>query len=386
MMPSLPTLPALFRGRAFALAALTAFAGPALGAAQRTFVASYGSDVGPPPCSLASPCRSFNVAIGQTSPGGEVVILDTAGYGPMIINKTIKIIGPSGVYGGISVIGAGNPTTGIVINAGANDVVTLRGLDVSGVPGAAPLPLYGIDVQSAGAVHIEKTSVSNFTQDASECIRMSTGAQTALFIVDSFLRECATGVRIDGTAAGPNPPVATIDNTRIERGTNTQSGLPIVGVRTTGNYLVNIRNSQITTGLLGVFASQTTLTDNPSVTVADSQISLMGMAAILTGPGPGTPGTGPLRVNVQRSTINASLAAIKHNYGTVRLSNNVFSNVTHLFVNCGSDQFWGPSIGTDSTGVSPVLYGTNFTTDFANPGAGAVGCVTYNSPGKIIAQ
>ena len=48
-MPSLPTRPDLFRGRAFALAALTAFAGPALGAAQRTFVASYGSDVGPPP-------------------------------------------------------------------------------------------------------------------------------------------------------------------------------------------------------------------------------------------------------------------------------------------------------------------------------------------------
>ena len=84
---------------------------PAFGAAQRTFVASYGSDVGPPPCSLASPCRSFNVAIGNTLAGGEVVILDTAGYGPMTINKSLKVIGPSGVYGGISVLGAGGGIT-----------------------------------------------------------------------------------------------------------------------------------------------------------------------------------------------------------------------------------------------------------------------------------
>ena len=71
---------------------------------QRTFVASYGSDLNPN-CNLALPCRSFNAAIAQTNPGGEVVILDTAGYGPMVITKSIKIIGPSGVYGGISVQG-----------------------------------------------------------------------------------------------------------------------------------------------------------------------------------------------------------------------------------------------------------------------------------------
>src|SRR5215831_13205008 len=104
--------------------AVLATAAPALGASQRTFVASFGFDVGT--CALLAPCRSFNFAIGQTNPGGEVVILDTAGYGGMTINKSIKIIGPSGVYGGISVLGGANPTTGILINAGDADVVTLR--------------------------------------------------------------------------------------------------------------------------------------------------------------------------------------------------------------------------------------------------------------------
>ena len=34
-------------------------------------------------CSLATPCRTFNAAIGVVNAGGEVVILDTAGYGPV---------------------------------------------------------------------------------------------------------------------------------------------------------------------------------------------------------------------------------------------------------------------------------------------------------------
>jgi hypothetical protein len=127
----------------------------AYGSAQRTFVASTGSDASPT-CSLAAPCRSFNAAIVQTSLGGEVVILDTAGYGPMTINKAITVIGPSGIYGGISVLGAGAAVTGVTINAPASDTVKLRGLDIVGVPGGAPLPLHGIDIQNAGVVYIQK--------------------------------------------------------------------------------------------------------------------------------------------------------------------------------------------------------------------------------------
>jgi hypothetical protein len=154
-------------GVSFAIAslALFTFAGPATAVApQRTFVRSDGVDAGNLTCSLATPCRTFTAAIGVVNAGGEVVILDTAGYGPFTINKSVKVIGPSGVYGGISVQGGGGATTGIVINAGDTDTITLRGLDVSGVPGAPPLPLIGIDIQKAGAVHIEKSSIGNFTQ------------------------------------------------------------------------------------------------------------------------------------------------------------------------------------------------------------------------------
>ena len=59
-------------------------------AAQRTFVHSspLGNDANTAfNCSLVAPCRSFNAAISVTDPGGELVILDTAGYGPMTIGQ-----------------------------------------------------------------------------------------------------------------------------------------------------------------------------------------------------------------------------------------------------------------------------------------------------------
>lgn len=227
--------------RFIVVAALVAAAAPAHATAQRTFVASNGSDANA--CSLLSPCRSFNAAIANTTAGGEVVILDTAGYGPMFIDRSIKVIGPSGVYGGISVLGGiSGITTGVVINA-PGATVTLRGLDISGVPGGAPLPSVGIDIQDAKAVHIERSSIGNFTQDSSACIRAtSPGGQRKLFLVDSFLRECRTFVLADGTLGRVD---LQIDNTRFERGLNTVTTGNDDGILMIGGGQSSIRNSSI---------------------------------------------------------------------------------------------------------------------------------------------
>jgi hypothetical protein len=97
-------------------------------AAQRTFVASYGNDGNP--CSIALPCRSFTAALLQTNVGGEIVVVDSAGYGQVTIAKSVAIIAPSGVHAGVSVA-AGD---GIIVNA-AGIEVTLRGLTISGQGG-----------------------------------------------------------------------------------------------------------------------------------------------------------------------------------------------------------------------------------------------------------
>jgi hypothetical protein len=202
------------------------------------------------PCNLPLPCRTFTAAIGNAIGGGEVVILDTAGYGPFVINKSIKIIGPTGVYGGISVQGAGTGfTTGIVINAGPSDDITLRGLDISGVPGAVPLPDIGIDIQSAGGVHIEKSSIGNFNQGTSSCINFSTATTVRVYVVDSFLRECRTGISANGTAVVGNKASLIVDNTRIERGRG-----PVVsyGVWVQGSIDVSLRNIMISRQDVGI--------------------------------------------------------------------------------------------------------------------------------------
>ena len=77
-----------------------------------------GQATTPTACSLTAPCRGFAAALVQTNPGGEIVVLDSAGYGPVTITKAVSIVVPPGIYAGVSVTVAG--TDGIVVSAGAD--------------------------------------------------------------------------------------------------------------------------------------------------------------------------------------------------------------------------------------------------------------------------
>lgn len=126
---------------------------PAFAAAQRTFVASYGSPANTAfNCSIAKPCRAFSEAMGVTSTGGEIIVLDSAGYGPVTIAQSVSIIAPPGVYAGISVFSG----DGVTISAGATDKVVLRGIAINGQGGGD-----GIRVNSGKEIHIEDCTVAN---------------------------------------------------------------------------------------------------------------------------------------------------------------------------------------------------------------------------------
>jgi len=148
-------------------------------AAQRTFVSTLGNDANN--CALATPCRGLAKAITVTDPGGELVVLDSGGYGLVTVSKNVTILSPAGVYAGISVLAA---TDGITVAAPATQVV-LRGLTINGQGGNN-----GIRVQ-AGEVHIESTVISNMAQAG-------------------ILVEGGTSVRISGTVARSN-----VDGLRI---------------------------------------------------------------------------------------------------------------------------------------------------------------------------
>jgi hypothetical protein len=137
--------------------ALIALAIPASASAQasRTWVSGVGDDANP--CSRTAPCKTFPGAISKTAAGGEINCLDPGGFGGVTITKAIAIKCRY-TEGGVLVAG----TNAIVVNAGANDKVTLSGLDINGLNGTASPGLNGIRILSAKAVHIIDNEIYGF--------------------------------------------------------------------------------------------------------------------------------------------------------------------------------------------------------------------------------
>jgi hypothetical protein len=112
---------------------------PAVGA-PRTFVASYGVDSNP--CVVTAPCRTFTAALALTSVGGEIVALDSAGYGTVVIGQSVSIVSAPGAYAGISVF-SGN---GVEVTV-PNVVVLLQGITINGQGGNQGIYLSGSGIR-----------------------------------------------------------------------------------------------------------------------------------------------------------------------------------------------------------------------------------------------
>src|SRR5262245_32917243 len=192
-------------GAALLAASLCAGAPAAWGAtAQRTFVSALGNDANL--CALASPCRGFAAAMAQTNPGGEIVVLDSAGYGPVTITKAVSIVVPPGIYAGVSVTLAG--TDGIVVNAGGTEEVILRGLTINNQGGNN-----GVVFNSGAALYIESCTIRGFSAPGMANVKFAPSAASKLFIKDSYIRGGQAGINL---ANGATAASAVIDNTRIE--------------------------------------------------------------------------------------------------------------------------------------------------------------------------
>ena len=174
--------------------------------AQRTFVSPSGADANTVNnCSLLNPCRSFGAAITVTNTSGEIIVLDSAGYGPVVITKSVSIIAPPGIYAGVSVL-AGE---GITINT-AGIIVTLRGLTVNGQGGTT-----GIHFTQGSRLDIDGCTVENMGQEGILVDGPGTISISNTTIVGN------SGIGIDVNAAA----VVTIAEALIE--SNASSGIAI---------------------------------------------------------------------------------------------------------------------------------------------------------------
>src|SRR5262249_54948426 len=117
------------------------------------FVSSEGGDgLG---CGTSStPCRTLGFALGQLKPGGEILFLTPDADNGFTITQAVSIRndGIGEVLIEAQILG------GIVIAAGAGDVVSLRGLTINGFAHAR----VGINIGTASAVHIQNCIVTGF--------------------------------------------------------------------------------------------------------------------------------------------------------------------------------------------------------------------------------
>jgi hypothetical protein len=175
------------------------------GAGQRSFVKSTGVDTPPGPgsCSVTSPCRSFASAIDSTNPGGEVIVLDSAGYGPVSIHRSVSIIAPPGVYAGVTVP-AGGTGIDILTGGGAGVTVVLQGLTINGA-GAGGYA--GVFFQDGAELHVINCSISNF--NVAGIYVSAPGSR--VFVTDTTLRGGTSGgVGLTGSVT------AVLDRVRAE--------------------------------------------------------------------------------------------------------------------------------------------------------------------------
>ena len=104
---------------------LFAFASIAQAQASRTWVSGVGDDANP--CSRTAPCKTWAGAISKTADCGEIDALDPGGFGAVTITKSITLDG-TGTFASI----LASLTTGIIVNAASDKVITVRGLSING--------------------------------------------------------------------------------------------------------------------------------------------------------------------------------------------------------------------------------------------------------------
>src|SRR5271154_5296376 len=158
------------------------FVMPAAAQATRTWVSGFGDDVNP--CSRTAPCKTFPGAISKTAAGGEIDVLDPGGFGAVTIVKSITIAMEGTGEAGVLVAG----TNGITVNAGANDIVILRGLQIDGGPNGSN-SLAGVKFIAGGALIVQNCVIRNFNGGSPNGygIAFTPNSAASLFVSDTTL-------------------------------------------------------------------------------------------------------------------------------------------------------------------------------------------------------
>jgi hypothetical protein len=144
---------------------------------SRSFVATTGDDTNA--CSANAYCRTFGRAFAVTNSGGEIVVVNSGGYGSFSITQPVTITA-LGIDASITV------TSNNAIGINTSGDVTITGLNLFGGGTGND----GILVQGVGNLRLFNVQIQNFSND---CIEFDASGGN-LAINDSQLNDCAVGL------------------------------------------------------------------------------------------------------------------------------------------------------------------------------------------------
>jgi hypothetical protein len=187
----------------------------------RVFVGAQGSDANA--CSFAAPCRTFQHAHDVAAAGGEIDVLDPAGYGSLTITKAISIQGHG--FAGLSVPSTGN-AIGVIVNAAAADAVSLNGVLIDG----AGSGVIGVQFNSGSSLTIENCVIRHVVNDG---IDFGPTGTSHLSISDSTISANGlSGIAVAPVGAGAGTVTAVL--TRVDVSNNGYQGIYFEGDNGTG--------------------------------------------------------------------------------------------------------------------------------------------------------
>ena len=186
---------------------LVSAASPAMAANARTWISGKGVDqagCGP----IASPCRTIQYAHDNTNAGGEIDVLDSAGYGAVTITKSISVVGNGAIAGLLAPAGQ----NAVTVNAGANDTIVLRGLTIEG----NGVGLNGIGLYAGGYLDIADCVVQNFAAGSGGgngiLVFTSTGGQNIHVVNTTVSHNAGAGLYLFGSASSPSKTQLVVDH------------------------------------------------------------------------------------------------------------------------------------------------------------------------------
>jgi hypothetical protein len=195
-------------------------------------------------------------ALAATAPRGEIHVLNSADYGPLVITKSVTITSEGAVAG---ILATGS--TAITVKAGPSDVVSLRGLEVDGDMVAA----IGILFASGQSLNIQKTVFRGFTNTGVAIMPTAGGSffiadtqvansrNSGILIVSSQAPVSGTLSRVTATANGVG--IYALGNNATLTVTDSVAGGNGTGIASNAAASIMVRNSTINGNTAGVHAA-----------------------------------------------------------------------------------------------------------------------------------